>query len=102
MGKWYKIGPSSQYEDSKQWLIEINNRPIALFRYQNKYYAIKNSCAHQGYPLAEGNLKDCMIECPLHGWVYDIRDGNCLSLPNKKITTYKIRIDNNNNLEIYL
>ena len=87
--------------NSKQWLIEINNRPIALFRYQNKYYAIKNSCAHQGYPLAEGNLKDCMIECPLHGWVYDIRDGNCLSLPNKKIITYKIRNDNNN-LEIYL
>ena len=102
MGKWHKIGPSSKYEDSKQWLIEINNRPIALFKYQNKYYAIKNSCAHQGYPLAEGNLKDCMIECPLHGWVYDIRDGNCLSLPNRKITTYKIRTDNNNNLEIYL
>ena len=102
MAKWHKIGPSSKYEDSKQWLIEINNRPIALFKYKNKYYAIKNSCAHQGYPLAEGNLKDCMIECPLHGWVYDIRDGNCLSLPNKTIITYKIRNDDDNNLEIYL
>ena len=102
MAKWYKIGPSSKYEDSKQWLIEINNRPIALFKYKDTYYAIKNSCAHQGYPLAEGNLKDCMIECPLHGWVYDIRDGNCLSLPNKTIITYKIRNDDDNNLEIYL
>ena len=101
MPKWSKIGPISNYQNSNQWLIEINNRPIALFRYNNEYYAIKNSCAHQGYPLAEGNLKDCMIECPLHGWVYDIRDGNCLSLPDKKIMTYKLR-QNKNVLEIYL
>ena len=101
MPKWSKIGALSNYQNSNQWLIEINNRPIALFRYNNEYYAIKNSCAHQGYPLAEGNLKDCMIECPLHGWVYDIRDGDCLSLPNKKIMTYKVR-QNNNDLEIYL
>ena len=101
MPKWSKIGSVSNYQKSNQWLIEINNRPIALFRYNNEYYAIKNSCAHQGYPLAEGNLKDCMIECPLHGWVYDIRDGDCLSLPNKKIMTYKVR-QNNNDLEIYL
>ena len=101
MSKWSKIGALSNYQNSNQWLIEINNRPIALFRYHNEYYAIKNSCAHQGYPLAEGNLKDCMIECPLHGWVYDIRDGNCLSLPNKKIMIYKVR-QNKNILEIYL
>ena len=101
MPKWSKIGSVANYQKSNQWLIEINNRPVALFRYNNEYYAIKNSCAHQGYPLAEGNLKDCMIECPLHGWVYDIRDGDCLSLPNKKIMTYKVR-QNNNDLEIYL
>ena len=101
MPKWNKIGAISDYSDGNQWLIEIDKRPVALFKYNNQYYAIKNSCAHQGYPLAEGNLKDCMVECPLHGWVYDIRDGNCLSLPNKKIITYKIRNDDDN-LEIYL
>jgi len=101
MSKWNKIGPISKYRNSNQWLIKINGRPVALFKYNNKYYAIKNSCAHQGYPLAEGNLKDCMVECPLHGWVYDIRDGNCLSLPNKKHPIYDIRVKNDF-LEIFL
>ena len=101
MPKWNKIGAISDYSDGNQWLIEIDKRPVALFKYNNQYYAIKNSCAHQGYPLAEGNLKDYIIECPLHGWVYDIRDGKCLSLIDKKIISYKIR-KNNNTLEIYL
>ena len=101
MPKWNNIGPISKYDNGNQWLVEIGTKPIALFKYNNNYYAIKNSCAHQGYPLAEGNLKDCMIECPLHGWVYDIRDGKCLSLTDKKILTYKLR-EKNNFLEIYL
>tara|TARA_B110000116_G_C16637260_1_gene491154 strand:- start:407 stop:712 length:306 start_codon:yes stop_codon:yes gene_type:complete len=101
MPKWNNIGLISEYNKGNQWLIEIGTKPVALFKYNDDYYAIKNSCAHQGYPLAEGNLKDCMVECPLHGWVYDIRDGNCLSLPNKKILTYKIR-KKNNSIEVYL
>ena len=95
MPKWYTIGDLDQYQDKNQWLIKINERPIALFKYKNDFFAIKNSCAHQGYPLAEGNLKDYMVECPLHGWVYDIRDGNCLSLKNKSIKKYPLRIKNN-------
>ena len=99
MSNWIKIGPVSKYQKSNQWLVKIKNRPIALFLYEKKYYAIKNSCAHQGYPLAEGNLKDYMIECPLHGWVYDIRDGKCLSLKNKNTLIYSVR-ERNNLLEI--
>tara|TARA_B100001179_G_C18349187_1_gene300063 strand:- start:33 stop:341 length:309 start_codon:yes stop_codon:yes gene_type:complete len=99
MPKWYTIGNLDKYQNGTQWLIKINKRPIALFKYNMDFFAIKNSCAHQGYPLAEGNLKEYMVECPLHGWVYDIRNGSCLSLKNKSIKTYPIRI-NNNFLEI--
>ena len=101
MPKWNKIGEISDYSDGNQWLIEIDKRPVALFKFNNQYYAIKNSCAHQGYPLAEGNLKDYKIECPLHGWVYDIRDGKCLSLEDRFTITYKVRV-NKDQLEIQI
>ena len=41
---------------------------------------------------ADGNLNKYMVECPLHGWVYDIRDGKCLSLGDRYTITYKLRI----------
>jgi nitrite reductase/ring-hydroxylating ferredoxin subunit len=42
-----------------------------------------------------------MVECPLHGWVYDIRDGKCLSTENRFTYTYDVRI-NGDILEIKL
>ena len=101
MSKWKIIGPVSNYTNGNKWIVEIDKKPIALFRYEQKYYALKNGCMHQGFPLADGNVKKYMVECPLHGWVYDIRNGKCLSLGDRYTITYEIRI-NNNNIEIYL
>ena len=92
MSNWEKAGKLSYFKKGCQWLVSINNRPIALFKYENNFYAIRNSCLHQGFPLAEGNVKKYMVECPLHGWTYDIRDGKCLSTVNRQTDTYDVRI----------
>ena len=92
MSHWEKAGKLSDFKKGCQWQVEIQDRPVALFKYENNFYAIRNSCLHQGFPLADGNLKKYMVECPLHGWVYDIRDGKCLSLGDRYTITYKLRI----------
>ena len=92
MEKWKTVGPVENYADGNKWIIHVEERPVALFKYEEKFYALKNGCLHQGFPLADGNLKKYMVECPLHGWVYDIRDGKCLSLENRYTITYKLRI----------
>ena len=92
MDNWKIVGPVEDYLDGNKWIIHINEKPIALFKYEEKFYALKNSCLHQGFPLADGNLKKYMVECPLHGWVYDIRDGKCLSLENRYTISYKLRL----------
>tara|TARA_B100000131_G_scaffold314719_1_gene352000 strand:+ start:271 stop:579 length:309 start_codon:yes stop_codon:yes gene_type:complete len=101
MENWHIIGPVSNYSTGNKWIVEVNKKPIALFKYENSYYALKNGCMHQGFPLVDGNLNKYMVECPLHGWVYDIRDGKCLSLGDRYTVTYKLRI-NNDNIEINL
>ena len=93
MDKWKTVGPVDNYSDGNKWIVQVNNRPVALFKYEENYYALKNRCLHQGFPLADGNLNKYMVECPLHGWVYDIRDGKCLSLQNRYTITYSVRIN---------
>ena len=92
MGNWKKIGPVDNYQEGNKWIVEIETKPIALFKYKDNFYAIKNGCMHQGFPLVDGNLNKYMVECPLHGWVYDIRDGKCFSLGDRYTVTYKLRI----------
>jgi len=92
MSKWEKAGKLSEFKSGYKWQVEIQNRPVALFRFEDNYYALRNSCLHQGFPLSQGNVNKYMVECPLHGWVYDIRDGKCLSTENRYTFTYDVRI----------
>ena len=94
MSEWKIVGAVENFSDKNKWIVNIGDKPVALFKYENKFYALKNGCLHQGFPLADGNMKKFMIECPLHGWVYDIRDGKCLSLGDRYTITYKLRIKN--------
>jgi nitrite reductase (NADH) small subunit len=56
-------------------------REIALFNIDGHIYALGNSCPHMGGPLGEGEIEDCMVTCPWHGWQFDIKSGECQNMP---------------------
>jgi nitrite reductase/ring-hydroxylating ferredoxin subunit len=53
----------------------VGRYDVALFNAGGQFYALENSCPHQGGPIAEGWLEDCEITCPWHGWCFDVRSG---------------------------
>lgn len=57
-----------------------------------EFYAIENFCPHKGAPLSEGILCGHVIECSLHGWQFDVRSGECLTVP-EKIKTYEVLVE---------
>jgi nitrite reductase/ring-hydroxylating ferredoxin subunit len=65
---------------------------LAVFNVNGEYYATENSCPHQGAPLSEGELCGHIIECGLHGWQFDVRSGECLTV-NERIKSYRVRIE---------
>ena len=66
---------------------------LAVFNVDGEYYAIDNLCPHKGAPLSEGQLCGHIVECALHGWQFDVRTGECLTVP-EKLKTYKVtRVD---------
>lgn len=48
---------------------------VALFNVDGEFYALENSCPHQGGPIADGWLESGTITCPWHGWCFDVRSG---------------------------
>ena len=63
---------------------------IAVFNIDGEFYAIDNSCPHKGAPLSEGEICGHIVECALHGWQFDVRTGECLTVP-ETIRTYRVR-----------
>ena len=62
-------------------LVEVGGRAIALFRREEGWYAIDNTCPHRGCPLAEGEVEGFLVTCPCHGSQFDIRTGAVILPP---------------------
>src|SRR5947199_6634566 len=65
-------------EKSRQFTIIDENGAkieIAVFNVNEIFYAISNTCKHEGGPLSQGILKEMIVICPWHGWKYSIVDG---------------------------
>ncbi|HZI59383.1 MAG TPA: non-heme iron oxygenase ferredoxin subunit [Pyrinomonadaceae bacterium] len=66
---------------------------LAVFNVNGEYYATSNFCPHRGAPLSEGVLCGHVIECGLHGWQFDVRTGECLTV-TETIKTYSLKVEN--------
>jgi nitrite reductase/ring-hydroxylating ferredoxin subunit len=65
---------------------------LALYNINNEFYAIENFCPHKGAPLAEGRLCAYTVECDWHGWRFDVRTGECLTVRGA-VETYEVIIE---------
>jgi nitrite reductase/ring-hydroxylating ferredoxin subunit len=74
--------------------VDLNGTRIALVRIDEQVHALGDVCAHQGGPLGEGNLKGSRLACPWHGWMYDVRTGQCI-FPARggSVQSYPVRIE---------
>lgn len=66
-----------------------NGDELAVFNIDGEYYAIDNFCPHKGAPLSEGQICGHIVECSWHGWQFDVRTGECLTV-REKLRTYKV------------
>lgn len=88
-----KIGTKSQIPPGKSITVELpDGRVIALFNYNGDFFALNNSCPHQGGPLAEGKFEGDHITCPWHDWTFDIKSGKCLNMECERVRTYPVEI----------
>jgi 3-phenylpropionate/trans-cinnamate dioxygenase ferredoxin component len=71
---------------------EHGSRRVLVCNTGEAYYAIENRCPHAGVPLARGRLRGCLLECPFHGGVLDVRDGSPQALPIRRpAVTFAVR-----------
>lgn len=98
---------SEQLKPGDRKIVQIDNIEIALLNIDEKFYAIRNTCPHQGVQMIHGPVTGTMlpskpheyeygclneiIRCPLHGWEFSLKTGKSVFSPDKvSILTYEI------------
>lgn len=61
---------------------ELDGLGVVLVRHQSRVYALAETCAHLGGPLAEGTVEGESIICPWHGSRFSLRDGRVQDGPS--------------------
>jgi nitrite reductase/ring-hydroxylating ferredoxin subunit len=75
-------------------LVDAGGTRMVLVRIGDRVHALGDVCAHKGGPLAEGKLSGTRLACPWHGWMYDVRTGQCL-FPGRgdAVASYPVRVE---------
>lgn len=92
MAQFRKVAGIGDLAEGKGKQVEIEGQTLALFRVEGKFYAIDNSCVHQGGPLADGVLEGTLITCPWHAWKFDITTGTSPINPNARCRTFPVKV----------
>ena len=76
-----------------KWVV-IDRERVLVANVNGAFYALRDTCGHQGAPLSTGTLVGHVIECPLHYACFDVRTGKLLSGPvAADVTTFEVRVD---------
>lgn len=90
--EWVSAFPLDELAVGGSRLVRAAGKQIAVFRRgQDTIYAVDNRCPHEGYPLVQGYVKDCLLTCAWHNFKFDLRDGRCV-LGDEDVRTFPVRI----------
>ena len=91
----HNLGRLEELPPAQPKLVEVDGLRLVLVRVGDQVHALDEMCAHQGGPLSEGRVSGTRLTCPWHGWMYDVRTGQCL-MPARggTVPSYPVRVEN--------
>jgi nitrite reductase/ring-hydroxylating ferredoxin subunit len=79
------------------WVLRVRaaGRDVALANLEGTIHAFGNSCTHAAGPLGDTRLKEgCLVECPWHNSLFDVRTGEVRQGPARKPQpTYPVKLE---------
>jgi nitrite reductase/ring-hydroxylating ferredoxin subunit len=91
---YIKIAKVADFKGMRYRKYKILARNVAVFREPDgSFYAIEFNCKHQNWDLSTGKLEGDILTCPRHGWVYDVRTGDCLTHDSTRLRRYGLKVE---------
>lgn len=79
--RWVRALSEEDLPDDTLRAVDVEGRKVLLHRSAGELHAIDDVCSHAGGVLSRGVLAGCVVECPLHGARFDLRDGQIVRGP---------------------
>lgn len=76
--------------------VKIKGQPLILTKWQDTIYAISAYCPHAAADLNNGEIYKGRVDCPEHGWRFDLKTGRTLFPPDEacRLKRYEVKEEN--------
>lgn len=109
----YTVADENDVQEGERIVVTIEGQEIGVFNVEGEYRAYSNWCPHQSGPVCEGNKtgtyeaefdRDTLeydlewtdegqiLNCPWHGWEYDLTDGDCRSCHGVSLPSFDVEV----------
>lgn len=105
----HKVATVTELNDGGRKIVEVGKQSIGLFNLDGEIVAALNVCPHELAPICRGKVRGTtlasspgefawgreneILACPWHGWEFDLRTGDCLVDPKKRLKLYPVTVD---------
>jgi nitrite reductase/ring-hydroxylating ferredoxin subunit len=79
--RWVRTVEESELPDGAATGVVVEGRHVLLHRSGDEVHALDDLCSHAGALLSRGAVTGCVVTCPLHESVFDLRDGHIVRGP---------------------
>ena len=94
MSEFQKVATTSDFVHGEVKSFVVENIVVAVCNLNGNFYAFKDECSHQEFPLSDGELEGENILCMYHGAEFNVKTGEAECLPaTEPIEVFEVRID---------
>jgi 3-phenylpropionate/trans-cinnamate dioxygenase ferredoxin subunit len=90
-----EVAPLDELPPESVRLVPAGSITVGVYNCGGELYAIEDRCSHDDGPLCEGDWEPdrCVVVCPRHGSLFDIKTGRALTLPAyEPVETFPVRV----------
>lgn len=109
-GERHTVATVAEIPPGGRKLVAVAGRAIGVFNVGGRFYAVRNSCPHQGGPLCLGptiglvtsdhpgdyryEREGEILRCPWHGWEFDLATGRSVFDPARtRVKSYPVEVE---------
>lgn len=89
-----RVIPAAEIDEGAIVPFEVDEQERILTKVEGRIYALDGICTHEYAELADGEVEDRTIWCPLHSSGFNVETGKATNLPAVlPLATYEVRIE---------
>lgn len=92
MSERIALGNAEDIKRRRGKAYDVGDKRIAVFRTNDdRWFALDDACPHMNYSLAGGWIDGDCVNCPGHGAMFDLRNGEIVAPPaSESVESYTV------------